>query len=490
MNTEDGHVRGSFSHGCERRAHNKLWACKTGAQEALSTKYAHAGSARPLQVGTQNVTRLCERQEIVTVNGMFPGPTLHVHQGDNLLVRVENKAPYNITIHWHGVRQLKSCWADGPEYITQCPITPGNTFTYNFSVPEEEGTVWWHAHASYLRATVHGALIIYPRIGKRYPFRKPVAEVPIILGTFRFSVRKGKTYLLRIISAVLNEALFFKIAGHRMTVVAVDALYTKPYKTDVVLIYPGQTTDALLKARKSSGRYYIATRVYNIDSKTPFNNSTATAILQYNSFRKNKAPLMPSLPEFNDTPTAFKFSTRLRSLRPSVPLKIDEEMLITAGLGLHICPNGTCTKLGGIRVAGAFNNISFVLPDIAILQAYYYGINGVFTTDFPNNPPLVYDYTAQNQPTGILFPEVGTKVKVLKFNSNVQIVLQATSLLTRESHPIHIHGFDFYVVGQGFGNYNPKTDPTGFNLIDPQQRNTIGVPSGGWAAIRFKADNP
>jgi len=48
-------------------------------------------------------------------------------------------------------------------------------------VVQQEGTVWWHAHASVLRATVHGALIIYPRSGK-YPFPKPYKEVPIILG--------------------------------------------------------------------------------------------------------------------------------------------------------------------------------------------------------------------------------------------------------------------------------------------------------------------
>nr|GEX44220.1 laccase-17-like [Tanacetum cinerariifolium] len=41
-----------------------------------------------------------------------------------------------------------------------------------------------------------------------------------------------------------------------------------------------------------------------------------------------------------------------------------------------------------------------------------------------------------------------------------------------------------------FRNYNPNKDPKNFNLIDPIERNTIGVPSGGWVAIRFLADNP
>ena len=36
----------------------------------------------------------------------------------------------------------------------------------------------------------------------------------------------------------------------------------------------------------------------------------------------------------------------------------------------------------------------------------------------------------------------------------------------------------------------PNKDPSKFNLVDPNERNTVGVPSGGWVAIRFQADNP
>ncbi|GLJ52113.1 hypothetical protein SUGI_1108440 [Cryptomeria japonica] len=53
-----------------------------------------------------------------------------------------------------------------------------------------------------------------------------------------------------------------------------------------------------------------------------------------------------------------------------------------------------------------------------------------------------------------------------------------------------IHGYEFYVVGEGLGNYNAQTDPVAFNLIDPPLRNTVEVPVGWWSAIRFKADNP
>lgn len=68
--------------------------------------------------------------------------------------------------------------------------------------------------------------------------------------------------------------------------------------------------------------------------------------------------------------------------------------------------------------------------------------------------------------------------------------MQDTSILGTESHPLHLHGLNFFVVGEGFGNFNPKNDPKIFNLVDPVERNIVGVASGGWVAIRFRADNP
>lgn len=78
--------------------------------------------------------------------------------------------------------QPRNPWSDGPEYITQCPIQPGAKFSQTVIFSAEEGTLWWHAHSDWSRATVHGAIVIYPKEGSSYPFPKPDAEVPIILG--------------------------------------------------------------------------------------------------------------------------------------------------------------------------------------------------------------------------------------------------------------------------------------------------------------------
>ena len=115
-------------------------------------------------------------------------------------------------------------------------------------------------------------------------------------------------------------------------------------------------------------------------------------------------------------------------------------------------------------------------------------MKGIYKTNFPDNPPFPFNYTGT--PPNNTAAVNGTRVKVLPFNSTVQLVLQDTSIFSTDSHPVHLHGFNFFVVGQGVGNYNESTDAPNFNLIDPVERNTIGVPKGGWAAIRFRADNP
>ncbi|CAL5364153.1 unnamed protein product [Camellia sinensis] len=53
-----------------------------------------------------------------------------------------------------------------------------------------------------------------------------------------------------------------------------------------------------------------------------------------------------------------------------------------------------------------------------------------------------------------------TEVKVLNYNETIEIVFQDTNVMdTSMNHPIHFHGYSFYVVGTGYGNFNNETDP-------------------------------
>ncbi|XP_072952102.1 laccase-25-like isoform X2 [Typha angustifolia] len=503
---------------------------------------------RTFRVGKMNISRLCEKRVIAAVNGQMPGPTLEVLEGDTVEVHVINESPYNITIHWHGVFQRLSAWADGPDMITQCPIRPGNSYTYKFNIIGQEGTLWWHAHVSFLRATIYGALVIRPRRGaKAYPFPKPDREVPILLGEwwnanvvnvekeallsgnganksdaytingkpgdlyncsskeiYKLKVESGKTYMLRIINAALNNQLFFKVAGHGFTVVAADAAYTKPYKTDVIVIAPGQSIDALMIADAPPALYYMAAQLYQSISPPfpPFDNTTTRGVLEYKySHVQSPHPQMPEMPAFNNTATAHRFYTNLTGLlmpgKPTVPLEIDTHMFITFGLGIDPCQTNqvTCNRTRGATVA-SMNNVSFRNPTkMSLLEARYKNVKGIYAEDFPNKPPLFFDFTnasVNTDPTlaPLLFAPKETKVKRLKYNSRVEMVLQNTAIISNENHPLHLHGYNFYVLAQGFGNYNKSMAEQSYNLVDPHERNTIAVPTGGWAAIRFVANNP
>lgn len=314
----------------------------------------------------------------------------------------------------------------------------------------------------------------------------------------KFYVESGDKILVRVINSALHQELFFTIANHKLIVVAVDALYTKPFTTTTLMLGPGQTTDVILVADQAPGYYYIAARAYQTAQNAAFDNSTTTAILAYKYAPCSGQggpllnPVFPKLPSYNDTTTVTAFTSQLRSpTNVSVPTKITEDLFFAIGLGLVNCsPGPTCQGPNNTRFAASMNNVSFVLPQtISLLQAHYQNIPNVFTTDFPPVPPMPFDYTG-NVPRSLWQPIFGTKVYKLKFGSQVQIVLQDTAIISTEDHPVHLHGYHFYVIGQGFGNFNSRTHTALFNLHDPPRRNTVNVPVGGWSVIRFVADNP
>ncbi|KAM1069554.1 hypothetical protein ACFX13_001480 [Malus domestica] len=84
------------------------------------------------------------------------------------------------------------------------------------------------------------------------------------MGGYTLHVESGKTYLLRIVNAPLNDDLFFKVAGHNLTVVEVDASYTKPFQTDTIFMSPGQITNATLTANQGIGKSFIAASPANV----------------------------------------------------------------------------------------------------------------------------------------------------------------------------------------------------------------------------------
>jgi laccase len=332
-----------------------------------------------------------------------------------------------------------------------------------------------------------------------------VFAIVFTVETFKVPVEPGKIYLLRVINAAMNTEFFFAVSGHSITVVGTDGSYTKPYLNEYIMIAPGQTMDLLLHANQfknssSPYRYYIIAAPFFDGSAEVSRDSTVTsAILEYKT-KTSTPPVMPVctlLPSFNDTGAAAAFTSGLRSLGSSdypvdVPKTVDVKMYITISLNEQLCPNSSCSGINGTRFASSLNNASFETPivKIDVLDAYYKSIAGVYTTDFPDQPPLYFNFTGSDIPEQLYFVDKSTKVKVLEYNTTVEIVFQGTNILGAENHPMHLHGHSFYVVGSGFGNFDNRTDPLSYNLVDPPYQNTVGVMKNGWATIRFRAANP
>ena len=98
--------------------------------------------------------------ELWSFNGTTPGPEIRVRRGDRVRVRLINELPQPTSIHWHGIRIANAM--DGVAGLTQDPVPPGETFEYDFVVPDT-GTYWYHAHNKsweQVARGLYGALIV------------------------------------------------------------------------------------------------------------------------------------------------------------------------------------------------------------------------------------------------------------------------------------------------------------------------------------------
>lgn len=82
---------------------------------------------------TANPDGAFDRQTI-GINGQWPLPQIRGNIGNNIIVNVQNNLGEMASIHFHGLFMNGTNYMDGPVGTTQCPIPPGASFTYNFTV--------------------------------------------------------------------------------------------------------------------------------------------------------------------------------------------------------------------------------------------------------------------------------------------------------------------------------------------------------------------
>jgi manganese oxidase len=110
--------------------------------------YAMDGTVKVFKLVAEPVTRKIAPFKAIDAwgyNGSCPGPTIQVQQGDRVRVIFTNHLPESTSLHWHGLELPIE--QDGVPWISQKPVAPGETYTYEFTV-HQEGTFFYHAHGA------------------------------------------------------------------------------------------------------------------------------------------------------------------------------------------------------------------------------------------------------------------------------------------------------------------------------------------------------
>lgn len=238
-----------------------------------------------------------------------------------------------------------------------------------------------------------------------------------------------------------------------------------------------------------AGKYYFGINVGPVpDVGFPPPSIPALSVFEYTTAPASAAPVVPKFPKNVTLKPMDKYVAKLKDAgKYALSKKVDQDLIYTVNTAAIFCiPTEPCV----VKIMGAIQNITFDDPKgTSILQAYASGANGVYQANFPDKPPsLKINVTSPD--ANYSFGSRGTRVKILNYGDVVQVVLQNVWAGGILDHPFHLHGHDFYVVGRGYGVYDPAKDPLSFNLVDPPLFNTFGVPNGGWIAIRFHANNP
>jgi len=138
--------------------------------EAEPSRTVEMSDGDTLELSVSFVRRTLNGREYLMYgyNGQYPGPTIEAPRGSTPVVRVTNEIEMPTTVHWHGVR-LDNRF-DGVPGLTQEPIEPGESFTYEVKVPDA-GMFWYHPH---VREDVqqdlglYGNLLVVPSEGGDY----------------------------------------------------------------------------------------------------------------------------------------------------------------------------------------------------------------------------------------------------------------------------------------------------------------------------------
>ncbi|KAJ7186416.1 yellow laccase [Mycena filopes] len=408
----------------------------------------------------------------VTANGVTPGPLIVANKGDTFQLNVidsltDDTMLLSSSIHWHGFFQKNSSWADGPAFVTQCPIAANDSFLYTFSTADQAGTFWYHSHLSTQYCDgLRGAMVVYDPnestvITLADWYHGPahtLGAVPTLISTLinglvllegRYaggptsalaviSVTQGTRYRFRLVSISCDPNFVFTIDNHNFTIIEVDGVAHQPLTVDSIQIFAGQRYSFVLTADQSVDNYWIRT-VAN-GGTAGFDNGINSAILRYVGATEVD-------PSTNATTAAAPLvETNLHPLVASPAPSGTPDV----ALNIAITFNPTNTTF-------SINGAEWVPPTAPVLLQI---LSGAHTA-------------AELLPAGSLY--------TLPPNSVIEVSIPGGT--TGAPHPFHLHGHNFWVVRSAGSDT--------YNYVDPVIRDVVnsGSATTDNTTIRFKTDN-
>jgi FtsP/CotA-like multicopper oxidase with cupredoxin domain len=265
-----------------------LAAARTRAQETPKADFT-------LRIGPVDL-EIAPRRTIKTVgyNGVVPGPVLRLTEGQPVTIDVFNDSKRPELVHWHGL--FSPSEVDGSAEEGTPMVAPKGHQRYAFT-PRPPGTRWYHSHTSAGRdlhqATYsgqYGPLIVNPRQDPaRYdqesvlalhgwePYFTTMGDGALEVGYNAHTVnshslgsgepvrvKEGERVLFRVLNASATWPHRLALAGHRMTVIALDGnAVPSPQAVDAVDLAPAERADLLVEM-KNPGVWIFG----DVDDKT------------------------------------------------------------------------------------------------------------------------------------------------------------------------------------------------------------------------------
>jgi FtsP/CotA-like multicopper oxidase with cupredoxin domain len=194
-------------------------------------------------------------------NKQWPGPTIRVTEGDKVRATFTNNMDEATGVHFHGV-EFADFFQDGVPFVTQKPITPGETYTYEFTATRP-GSLMYHSHhnaTDQVGRGLLGAFLVEPKASPVTYDREYTWISNDAIGGFTINGH-GFPATVPVLAAVgekvlirfMNEGVMmhpWHSHGYRMRIVARDGypLGGAEFDCDTLGVNPGERYDAVITA--------------------------------------------------------------------------------------------------------------------------------------------------------------------------------------------------------------------------------------------------